>query len=512
MKTCKALLAGALSLLLLAGCTPTTGEGGSSASAPEQSKWSDSLIEELYSEEEKFQGAVYSYHVPQLKADTEDAKTINRTIDQAFGDLVRVSLNDMEQGYDPVGESVTWTSYWDDSMVSLLVTSDYGTGQNYYEAYNYDFETGKQVTQDELLQRTGWDPAEYREALRKMAANEFDRSQDSFEAGAKDWMPQLRAKTICDDTLDMAKLFLDEDGTLTAAATIFTPAGGGTCETLLKPEKFENVSKSASCEFVHAELKDNQVWVTFQKTEESDWFLNGRVQYDTPYQVKGLYGNYTDLYMGPVGTDFFPFLFVTDDQGRVTFCNVIHCTELGDHLMGIGPLRLEKPVVSYEDGLVPDGRGDRHHTVFAVDADENRTDLMDYLEPAEKNLVANMKDSSWGTPDSKFGFEYRDGRLTVCDYDHPNGENPNFVGWISYLGMTDRGIEYYFCLGNIDPNYKSPDGTTGNHEWKGILRFANLDLYPDPAVENQIELELISGPDAFGMKAGDTIKLSRSWG
>ena len=85
--------------------------------APVRKADSDTIIiTESYAEEGHYTDSLdnswtYSYHVPQLTADTKGARAINEAIDQKFGVPVRSALEDMEKALSLGCVSVAWKSY-----------------------------------------------------------------------------------------------------------------------------------------------------------------------------------------------------------------------------------------------------------------------------------------------------------------------------------------------------------------------------------------------------------------
>ena len=171
------LCLGLCAQLTACGKKPVPKPGSSGPSAPSVSKkvYDDSLITEVYDEEDSFTdeyGTEYSYicHVPQLEADTPEAKAINWEIMESFGNDVQATLDAAESGETPNSQymEVTWQSYWNDSLLSLSIrvlgwTSDLID----YAVYHYDFETGQRPDNLELLDRFHVDEGDFIAALRR---------------------------------------------------------------------------------------------------------------------------------------------------------------------------------------------------------------------------------------------------------------------------------------------------------------------------------------------------------
>ena len=149
-------------LLCLVLCTQLTACGQKDTFSPASGKrYDNSLITEVLSEEGTFtdeydQDWDYSYHIPQLEADTPDAEKINAQIMAVYGDDVRSSLVDAAVPKMPETyyESVSWQSHWNESLLSLSIKAQsWGGIMTDYQVYHFDFASGKQLTNTQLLDR-----------------------------------------------------------------------------------------------------------------------------------------------------------------------------------------------------------------------------------------------------------------------------------------------------------------------------------------------------------------------
>ena len=243
------LCLGLCAQLTACGKKPVPKPGSSGPSAPSVSKkvYDDSLITEVYDEEDSFTdeyGTEYSYicHVPQLEADTPEAKAINWEIMESFGNDVQTTLDAAESGETPNSQymEVTWQSYWNDSLLSLSTrvlgwTSDLID----YAVYHYDFETGQRPDNLELLDRFHVDEGDFIAALRRGAARQFDSHyapwgtgglspEDENYGGIAIDLAALRAWTVAEEnfSLDLAMFCPNGDGTFTAFQPVASIAGG----------------------------------------------------------------------------------------------------------------------------------------------------------------------------------------------------------------------------------------------------------------------------------------------
>ena len=81
----------------------------------------------------------YSYHVPRIVSETAVAAALNDEIADQFGALVQEQKNMMASRVSLTCLSVTWTSYWNDSLLCLVVRAEMDGDTSTTETYSYDF-------------------------------------------------------------------------------------------------------------------------------------------------------------------------------------------------------------------------------------------------------------------------------------------------------------------------------------------------------------------------------------
>ena len=126
---------------------------------------------ELYSvdgfyEDDLGNQSTYSFHIPQINADTPDAEEINKEIAEEFGTLAEDQFENMKNGLSLIFGKVDWDAYWNGDQLFLLLTSDTPGEIINYAAYGYDFENGCRVTNEMILEQKGISEEEYIEELR----------------------------------------------------------------------------------------------------------------------------------------------------------------------------------------------------------------------------------------------------------------------------------------------------------------------------------------------------------
>ena len=159
-----------------------------------------------------------SVHLPKLESDSPDAARINQ-------ELWEMGAPYLEQDPNAILEKCfyTWDATWYGDCVSIVVTEEDPTwGEQYH--WCFDFESGKQLTNTQLLQRMGADPLALENALRRQVMQTFDAAWDRLgpETDRTQWpytpeaQKEFRWKQLISvsqpDQLDDLPLLLDTEG------------------------------------------------------------------------------------------------------------------------------------------------------------------------------------------------------------------------------------------------------------------------------------------------------------
>lgn len=159
-----------------------------------------------------------SVHLPKLESDSADAARINQ-------ELWEMGAPYLEQDPNAILEKCfyTWEATWYGDCVSIVVTEDDPAwGEQYH--WCFDFESGTQLTNTQLLERMGADPLALENALRRQVMQTFDAAWDRLgpETDRTQWpytpeaQKDFRWKQLISvsqpDQLDDLPLLLDTEG------------------------------------------------------------------------------------------------------------------------------------------------------------------------------------------------------------------------------------------------------------------------------------------------------------
>ena len=506
MKKLTTALLTALLLLNLAAC-------GEKEPDDTPSGYDDSLISELYSEEGEYTDAEnntlsYRYHVPQIVSETAVAAALNAEIADKFGTLVQEQKSMMAGRVSLTCLSVTWKSYWNDSLLCLVLTSEMDGDMTDYAVYSYDFFGGKRLTSEDLLAREGLSTQEFVMAARRTAANYFDglyRDALSGSMGGADFIAsyaERRAWTLSDENINAEmRLYLD-GGALHMIVPVGSFAGAASYDADIAVDLSarETVERTAQDSFVKARLSGGSLTVSFEKTADSAWYAeNFRFDYETVYPVAGLYSDYTDVFVGSVGQGYFPYVFLLTKEGAVEYVNLLEGVTAG-FLCDGGPLGGVKDIVTFESGTVEEEYG-TYQTVFAVDVSGEKHDLSgpvsdaDYTVPSEFlgewTATVTHDTAEQGSYDSDYILTLSDGGgLTVQDINSEVGLYFEYTGQLNYLGTNGEGMVFGYHL----------------NERAGTVRYGAFTLLRG---EDGLHVKSVAGENFFDAPSGRATVFSR---
>lgn len=506
MKRMISALLAALLLLSLAAC-------GEKEPDDTPSGYDDSLISELYSEEGEYTDAEnntlsYRYHVPQIVSETAVAAALNAEIADKFGTLVQEQKSMMAGRVSLTCFSVTWKSYWNDSLLCLVLTSEMDGDMTDYAVYSYDFFGGKRLTSEDLLAREGLSTQEFVMAARRTAANYFDglyRDALSGSMGGADFVAsyaERRAWTLSDENINAEmRLYLD-GGALHMIVPVGSFAGAASYDADIAVDLSarETVERTAQDSFVKARLSGGSLTVSFEKTADSSWYAeNFRFDYGTAYPVAGLYSDYTDVFVGSVGQGYFPYVFLLTKEGAVEYVNLLEGLTAG-FLCDGGPLGGVKDIVTFESGTVEEEYG-TYQTVFAVDVSGEKHDLSgpvsdaDYTIPSEFlgewTATVTHDTAEQGSYDSDYILTLSDGGgLTVQDINSEVGLYFEYTGQLNYLGTNGEGMVFGYHL----------------NERAGTVRYGAFTLLRG---EDGLHVKSVAGENFFDAPSGRATVFSR---
>ena len=145
---------------IMIGCATPDTSINASDDEPDNSRIAELLnISGIHSD--GFNQERYHYQIPQFNVDSENAKAVNKKIENNLSEIIEQEVANISGGYSLVTNSVTYEIFEYGDITAIVVTVPYPNDCMDYLAYTYDFQNDKELTNTELL------------AMNRMTEDEF---------------------------------------------------------------------------------------------------------------------------------------------------------------------------------------------------------------------------------------------------------------------------------------------------------------------------------------------------
>ena len=420
-------------MLLLGGC------GGKQNDAPARKADSDMIIiTENYAEDGHYTDSLdnswtYSYHVPQLTADTAGARAINAAIDEKFGDPVRGALKDMQRALSLGCVSVSWKSYRYEDVLSLVAKPEADCEFTDHAVYAYDAGPGVRLDPAELLEKLGVAQETFLDGLRRSAAAAFGEQGYINTTEGVQWV-QERSWTVGAENVNTeAMVYADETGKLMAVLPVGSMAGAAWYYKVLEamPER--------GGETLTVEAGDVALTVG---GESAQLRLEG---VEETYTVGGAWSDYTAGVCAALGEDGCVYIFLLTAGGTVEYINVTGGLAGGALCLsprgGIGGVTALETDEEQQTVLALDGEGKRHDLKPLVEAMTAKMPSALVGDWHMTLLHNSVEEDCW--------IELAEDGAAVWQEGVPDSASCRVLrGSARYLGMTAEGIVMYYEMTN----------------------------------------------------------------
>lgn len=440
--------------------TPTVQKDEAAVKPQSSRRLDDSRIIPLYSERFTYTDPngnkdTYFYEVPQIDDDTEGARNINEMIGYRFGYLVE-RAEDARSRNDFIDTSyIIWISTWTGPVLSLQITSVDTMYNRDVGAYHYNFETGKELSNIEMLEYLGYTDNDLTlKALQRAVAQHFDTYYGGDPTYASE-LCKMRAQSLngLSDVFTYFAVYPYYTGGLIVTVPMYTLAGAGMMWTDIDvyPDK-----RQASGQILHGQDE----WFTCDVTATGEVTVRALTDYVTPdgavtyqtmkewyelgdkteFAVSGCYGDYIKMLMTSIGQDYAPYVFLLTENGNVEYIDVISGAQCGTMVNG-GPLFGINGIVRFETGTAYDAEyGAEYTTVYGVSRDNEKFNLMEAVWNTAPLSIPSMI-GSFVSEETGTWFEICEDQPNFYTGEYANGQMvpATWDSSISYLGMDDRG-------------------------------------------------------------------------
>lgn len=158
-------------------------------------------------------GNTNTLSIPKINIDSDDAKSVNSEIIDKFGEAVKGN-----QG----AYAIDYESGMKGAALSVTITAKYDGGNSYGESYSFDVTTGKRLDNKALCELIGSDYNDAQAVLKKNLTAYYEDKYSTLPGNDKE-----KEKTLSDENVKSAKLYIDKDGRLTGLADVYAAVGGG---------------------------------------------------------------------------------------------------------------------------------------------------------------------------------------------------------------------------------------------------------------------------------------------
>ena len=424
-------------------------------------RFDDSRISTLYDVEFSYTDPngnkdTYFYEVPQIDDDTEDAKHINEMINYRYGYLVE-RAQDARSRNDFIDTGfIIWVSNWNGPVLSLQITSSDRMFNDDVGSYHYNFATGQELTNLDLLEYMGYtDSAKTLNALQRATAQHFDVHFGGYDPEYTAELNQMRVQSLSelDSVFTYYSIFPHFSNGFVVTVPMYTPAGSGMywTDVQVDPNK-----RQASGQILHGQDE----WFTCDVTATGEVTVRALTDYVTPdgavtyqtmkewyelgdkteFAVSGCYSDYIKMLMTSIGQDYAPYVFLLTENGNVEYIDVISGAQCGTMVNG-GPLFGINGIVRFETGTAYDAEyGAEYATVYGVSRDNEKFNLMEAVWNTAPLSIPSMI-GSFVSEETGTWFEICEDQPNFYTGEYTNGQMvpATWDSSISYLGMDDRG-------------------------------------------------------------------------
>ncbi len=245
MKTFKIILLTALLCLSFCACQGGNSKSSSSQSSeeatwitttepqtdpPEGSMVMNGRKQEFTFTDKSGSKETVTYVIPSLNFKTSDAARINAEISAMYGECFTTAEQQVKNNQPLSCESLTYESYLNDDILTLMIVKEESHTIT-YSVYNYNKATGRQLTNDGLLEYLQLDREKTFAGLKSALEDDY-YSKFKYENFPDDYYYQLEMSTG-DNALEKSSLFLNQNAELYAICTEYASVGKGEFQVMI---------------------------------------------------------------------------------------------------------------------------------------------------------------------------------------------------------------------------------------------------------------------------------------
>ncbi len=224
-----------------------------------------------------------SYRIPKININSSDVTKINNEIDEKITSEAKKIVSEINNGSGVWIYKIFYNYYINDNILSIIIESDYdsnSTKANF--VYNIDKNTGKSVSNEEIMKKNNMTKEQFSKKLQIAASNKFIekygdvnewlKTQDGSKEERKKEYQSVYNKTTSSSncSVDNQKIYLDSNGKINVVAKIYSLAGADYYYHIVNLDNVENVWENTT----ESETTSNA---------KTDLNVNGKYEYKEEY-------------------------------------------------------------------------------------------------------------------------------------------------------------------------------------------------------------------------------------
>ena len=161
-------------------------------------------------------GTTATLRLPEFLIESADANAANQELLNAYGDAVT------DDTYGDGAYYLDYDAYLNENILSVAVTSKYNGGNSYGMVFNFDVLTGSKLDNTALCTAADRDYDEMESRLTTALTQSYDEKWGNLGGNES-----MREKTLSENNIEAAELYLNERGNMMALVTTYAAVGGG---------------------------------------------------------------------------------------------------------------------------------------------------------------------------------------------------------------------------------------------------------------------------------------------
>lgn len=169
-----------------------------------------------------------TYRIPEITLFSTDAMQINSEIAAEFEPIFTEAENCMRDKSSLSCDSLDYEYIRRESVLSVMITRVYYSHVIAYNVYNIDVHTERRLTNEGLVEALGGSMESVTGKLKKALEKDYKakfKSTENYERNSE--------RTLSDENLGSASLFLDSDGRLCAVCTEYADVGAKSFDVII---------------------------------------------------------------------------------------------------------------------------------------------------------------------------------------------------------------------------------------------------------------------------------------